>query len=156
MLNEKLNIRYCIGSSRAGSARVGSARSSIGRVSSARPSVDTNRPKLHVGRPSSAPVVPRRPSSAPAQGGSTHLYSKKTGAQASAFHSYSARKGGYHTPHVKSHDVSHLNLKVEGKSIRSVSYAPRRHLPVSRGTLRVVSSHAYSSARKQNKVCLRE
>ncbi|XP_068207960.1 myosin-11-like isoform X1 [Palaemon carinicauda] len=151
MLNEKPNVRHRIGSARAGgcssssSSRVGSASSGFPRrASSARPfsSDYSNRPKLYTGRPSSAPpVVPRRrPSSAPAQGGgggSSDLYSIKRGV---------VGVGGFH---VKSHDVSHLNLKVEGKSIRSVAFAPRRHQPVNRGSLRVVSNHGYCTSRQQ-------
>lgn len=135
MLEERPNIRRRVGSARAGSARVGSARPAVGRVSSARPSSDTLRPKLHTGRPSSAPV-PSRPSSAPVPGRNESYGTNKTPLAPAKF---------------KAHDVSHLNLKIEGKSIRSVAYTPRRHQPVSRGSLRVISSHGYAtpSRRKQ-------
>ncbi|XP_042234111.1 centrosomal protein of 131 kDa-like [Homarus americanus] len=133
MLEERPNIRRRVGSARSGLSRVGSARPSSGRVSSARPSSDTRRPKLHTGRPSSAPA-PSRPSSAPPPG--------RTGP-------YPVNRTCVGSSSIKSHDVSHLNLKVEGKSIRSVAYTPRRHQPVSRGSLRVISSHGYSAGGKR-------
>ncbi|XP_066985940.1 uncharacterized protein [Macrobrachium rosenbergii] len=156
MLNEKPNVRHRIGSARAGgcssssSSRVGSANAGFPRrANSARPasSDHSHRPKLYTGRPSSAPpVVPRRrPSSAPTQGGggSSDLCSFKRGVVGGG-----GGGGGFH---LKTHDVSHLNLKVEGKSIRSVAYAPRRHHPVSRGSLRIVANHGYCTSRQQKK-----
>lgn len=133
MIEERSNICRRIGSARSGVSRVGSARPGSGRVGSARPSSGTCRPKLYTGRPSSAPI-PSRPSSAPS--------SARTGP-------YSVSRTSAGSASFKSHDVSHLNLKVEGKSIRSVGYTPRRHQPVSRGSLRVVSTHGYSVAGKR-------
>lgn len=127
MLEERPNIRRRTGSARSALTRVGSVRPGSGRVSSARPASDTHRPKLHTGRPSSAPV-PSRPSSAPPAGRIGSYQSSRTSLGPSSY---------------KSHDVSHLNLKVEGKSIRSVAYTPRRIQPVSRGSLRVIASHGH-------------
>ncbi|XP_069169784.1 repetitive organellar protein-like [Procambarus clarkii] len=135
MLEERPNIRRRIGSARSGLSRTGSVRPGSGRVSSARPSSDTRRPKLHTGRPSSAPA-PSRPSSAPPQ--------SRTGPSAYSVSRTTTGPGSF-----KLHDISHLNLKVEGKSIRSVAYTPRRHQPVSRGSLRVVSTHGYSASGKR-------
>ncbi len=100
MLEERVTFPQRLGSARSGcgSSRVVSARAGAGRIGSARPSSDTRRPKLHTGRPSSAPpghtAAPSHPPSWPA-----------------------ARVSGpAHTPH-RTHDVTHLNLRVEGKSV---------------------------------------
>ncbi|XP_063885184.1 centrosomal protein of 131 kDa-like isoform X2 [Scylla paramamosain] len=123
MLEERITFPQRVGSARSGSgsSRVSSARVAAGRIGSARPS-DTRRPKLHTGRPSSAPPA-HNPPATPSQG-------------------WLVGRLAAHGPH-RIHDVAHLNLRVEGKSIRSVSYTPRRQQPVSRGSVRVVSSHAH-------------
>ncbi|KAG0701607.1 hypothetical protein GWK47_002895 [Chionoecetes opilio] len=133
MLEERLAFPHRVGSARSGSgsSRVGSARVAGARIGSARPSSDARRPKLHTGRPSSAP-----PGHSPAPPHSP---------------GWAAGRLGGLSPH-HTHDVAHLNLRVEGKSIRSVSYAPRRHQPVSRGSVRVVSSHAHATPARRRQV----
>lgn len=94
-----------VGSARSGcgSSRVVSARTAGGRIGSARPSSDTRRPKLHTGRPSSAPPG-------------------HTAAPAHAPSWPAARLAGHtHAPH-RTTDVSHLNLRVEGKSVSGFCY----------------------------------
>ncbi|XP_050713551.1 centrosomal protein of 131 kDa-like isoform X2 [Eriocheir sinensis] len=106
MLEERVAFPQRVGSARSGcgSSRVVSARAAGGRIGSARPSSDTHRPKLHTGRPSSAPpghtATPAHAPSWPA-----------------------ARLAGHtHAPH-RTADVSHLNLRVEGKSFLSLHKA---------------------------------
>lgn len=104
MLEERPGFRRRVGSARLGASRVGSARQlgsrgglarqANGRIGSARPSSDSRRPKLHTGRPASAPPG--------------HV----------AAHTHTARPTPTCTPgFVKVKDVGHLNLKVEGKSV---------------------------------------
>ncbi|KAK4308057.1 hypothetical protein Pmani_020227 [Petrolisthes manimaculis] len=131
MLEERPGFRKRVGSARLSASRVGSARQlgsrggssrqAGGRIGSARPSSDIRRPKLHTGRPASAPP------------GRVAAYTP-------------TRPPPLSTPgFVKFKDVGHLNLKVEGKSIRSVAYSSGQlPQPVSRGSLRVVSSHGHS------------
>ena len=97
MLDERVTFSQHVGSARSASSRVGSARVAGGRVNSARPSSDTRQPKLHTGRPASAP-----PSHGPAPAQHTQ--------------GWPGGRGHTHTTHT-THNVAHLNLRVEGKSV---------------------------------------
>lgn len=116
MLEERPGFRRRVGSARLSASRVGSARQlgsrgglarqANGRIGSARPSSDSRRPKLHTGRPASAPP----------------------GHVATHTHTHTSRTTPTCTPgFVKVKDVGHLNLKVEGKSVSSYFIIPLTH-----------------------------